>query len=57
MHAHVSCLVHVVFSTKQRRPLLTPAIQASHHKRMTFEEEFVAILKKHGMRCDPSMLE
>jgi putative transposase len=31
--------------------------QANHHKRMTFEEKFVAILKKHGMQCDPSMLE
>jgi putative transposase len=27
MHSFVSCLVHVVFSTKERRPFLTPDIQ------------------------------
>ena len=27
MHSFVSCLVHVVFSTKDRRPFLTPDIQ------------------------------
>jgi REP element-mobilizing transposase RayT len=27
--------------------------QAKHHRRMTFEDEFVALLKKHGIRFDP----
>lgn len=27
MHAFVSCLIHVVFSTKERRPLITPALE------------------------------
>jgi putative transposase len=27
MHSFVSCLVHVVFSTKDRRPFMTPDIQ------------------------------
>ena len=27
MHSFVSCLMHVVFSTKDRRPLLTPEVQ------------------------------
>jgi putative transposase len=26
--------------------------QESHHKRMTFQEEFVALLKKHGVEYD-----
>ena len=28
MHSFVSCLLHVVFSTKDRRPLITPDMQA-----------------------------
>jgi putative transposase len=27
--------------------------QETHHKKMTFDEEFVALLKKHGMEFDP----
>lgn len=27
MHSFVSCLVHVVFSTKDRRPLITPELE------------------------------
>ena len=27
MHSFVSCLVHVIFSTKDRRPFITPDIQ------------------------------
>lgn len=27
--------------------------QERHHKKMTFEEEFVALLKKHGVEFDP----
>jgi len=26
--------------------------QERHHKRMTFEEEFIALLKKHGIEYD-----
>jgi REP element-mobilizing transposase RayT len=29
------------------------ANQAKHHRRMTFEDEFVALLKKHKIRFDP----
>jgi len=29
------------------------ANQAKHHRRMTFEDEFVALLKKHGIKFDP----
>ena len=27
--------------------------QEQHHKKMTFEEEFVALLEKHGIEYDP----
>jgi len=27
--------------------------QAEHHKKMTFEEEYVALLKRHGIAFDP----
>lgn len=27
MHSFVSCLMHCVFSTKERRPLITPQLQ------------------------------
>jgi putative transposase len=29
------------------------ANQAEHHRKMTFEDEFVALLKKHGIQFDP----
>lgn len=38
---------------------LVPAViryienQKRHHKKMTFEEEFIAFLKKHGVEYDP----
>jgi len=28
--------------------------QREHHKKMTFEEEFLALLKKAGVPCDPA---
>ncbi|HXY36007.1 MAG TPA: IS200/IS605 family transposase [Planctomycetaceae bacterium] len=148
MHSYVSCLMHVVFSTKDRRRLITPAMQsklwlylggiarnnkmkalqvggiedhvhillslpatldvakavqllkgnsskwihetfaderefewqkgygafsigisgvvetiayienqAEHHRRVTFEEELAAILRKHGLEFQPGMLD
>jgi putative transposase len=27
--------------------------QAVHHKKVTFEQEFIALLKKHGIDFDP----
>jgi putative transposase len=29
------------------------ANQARHHRKMTFEDEFVALLRKHGIQFDP----
>jgi putative transposase len=28
--------------------------QAAHHKKITFEHEFIALLKKHGIEFDPT---
>jgi putative transposase len=30
--------------------------QAAHHRQMTFQEEFLALLKKHGIACDERYL-
>jgi REP element-mobilizing transposase RayT len=27
--------------------------QEAHHRRMPFEQEFITLLKKHGVACDP----
>jgi len=27
--------------------------QEAHHRKMTFEQEFIALLKKHGVQFDP----
>ena len=32
------------------------AAQEEHHKKMMFEEEFLAFLKKHGVQYDPNYL-
>jgi len=29
------------------------AKQAEHHRKMTFEDEFIALLKRHGIEYDP----
>src|SRR5580692_7025209 len=44
MHSFVSCLVHVVFSTKDRRPFLTPDL----HERLT--PYLGGIARKHKMK-------
>ena len=30
--------------------------QAEHHRKMTFQEEFLAILKKHDIEYDPRFI-
>ena len=30
--------------------------QPGHHRHMTFEEEFLALLKKHGIEADPAQV-
>ena len=46
---------------KSRRDGSTPGIQytqtqAEHHRKMTFQEEFLALLKKHGIAYDERYL-
>jgi len=30
--------------------------QEEHHRKMSFDEEFVALLRKHGVECDPKFV-
>lgn len=30
--------------------------QEAHHRKMSFEEEFVALLKKHGVEFEPKFV-
>jgi REP element-mobilizing transposase RayT len=32
------------------------ATQAEHHKRLSFQEEFIALLEKHGIEYDPKYI-
>ncbi|MDA0323567.1 MAG: hypothetical protein O2923_12750 [Verrucomicrobia bacterium] len=43
-------LLHLVFSTKNRDPLI-PA-DKEHHKKKTFKEEFTEFLVKYGVDYD-----
>ena len=58
MHSFVSCHTHVVFSTKERRRVITTDIQrqAEHHRTRTFQEELIAFLTKHGINYDETTL-
>ena len=38
------------------RQLLLFQTQAEHHRQMTFQEEFLALLKKHGITYDERYL-
>ena len=62
-HTYAQNVIHVVFSTKERRRLIEwlniPKVvryiqnQGSYHKKMKFEQEFLAFLRKHGVEFDP----
>lgn len=55
-------VVHLVFSTKNREPLLPAEFrervkrhiesQERHHRRRTFEEEFRELLRRHEVEWD-----
>jgi REP element-mobilizing transposase RayT len=45
MHSFVSCLVHVVFSTKERRPWITPELQEK------LWPYFGGIARNHNMKA------
>lgn len=40
-------------SLKKRAVVRYIRNQEQHHKKMTFEEEFIALLEKHGIEYDP----
>jgi len=67
-------LYHIVFSTKDRQPLITNAIeqrlyesqvtrvrqyirnQKNHHKKISFQEELISLLKAHKIQFDEKYL-
>ena len=54
-----SCLnIHCLFSTKERVWVLNPYLeqQLEHHRTRTFQEEYLAFLKKHGAPFDEKYL-
>ncbi len=69
--SYTSSCFHCVFSTKERRPLIPPQLQerlwpylggiarqtqAEHHRKLTFQEEFLALLRRHRIAYDERYL-
>ena len=60
--SYVSAHYHCVFSTKERRPRISTELreyindQENHHRKMRFQEEFLALLKKHRVEYDERYL-
>ena len=48
---HSQILLHVVFSTKHREPLIAPDI-AEHYKKENFKAELLRLLRAHGVEFD-----
>jgi hypothetical protein len=55
-HTFTNLLTHVIFSTKDRLPLLTPDLRedmlAYMGGKVSFQEEFIDFLKRHGIAYD-----
>jgi hypothetical protein len=49
-HSYSNNYVHAVHNTEDT----TYIRWREHHQKMTFEEEFLALLKKAGVSCDPT---
>ena len=47
-------LAHIIFSTKNRTPLITGDIegQKEHHCAISFKDEFIAFLERHEIDYD-----
>ena len=61
--SYVSSSFHCVFSTKERQPTILPRLRerlwpflGGIHRKMTFQQEFVALLKKHRIAYDERYL-
>jgi|HubBroStandDraft_5_1064220.scaffolds.fasta_scaffold934709_2 hypothetical protein len=65
----ISSYFHCVFSTKERRRLITPELRerfwpflgvspgrTMHHRKLPFQEEFLALLRKHRIEYDDRYL-
>ena len=50
-HSYVSNLMHCTFSTKERFPFIVEN-QKEHHRKRTFQEEFLKLLDKHCIDYD-----
>jgi len=69
-HTYTNLLTHFVFSTKDRVPTAAFSVslsqkqavldyianQEEHHRKMTFNEELIALLKKHEIEYDERYL-
>jgi hypothetical protein len=61
-HTCTNLLTHMIFSTKDRKPLITRALHddllpyIGGIRRMTFQEELIAFLKKNGIAHDERYL-
>ena len=55
-HKYANVLVHVVFSTKERRNLIPPELKhelwSYIDAKRSFEDEFIALLRKSGVAYD-----
>jgi hypothetical protein len=51
--SYVCSHIHCVFSTKGRRPRIPPPLR---ERKMSFQEEFLALLKKHRIPYDERYL-
>ena len=56
-HTFANLLAHVIFSTKNREAWITPDLKAELLPYIvTFQEEFVAFLKRQGITYDERYL-
>ena len=73
-HTYTSLQYHLVFSTKERRPLLSKELmgrvhayiggivrnyiqnQEEHHRKTSFQEEFLSLLQRHGISYEERYL-
>jgi hypothetical protein len=46
--------IHLIFSTKHRRPLIQPFVEEELHARQSFQDEYRAFLKKYNVEYDES---
>ena len=53
--SHAQIWIHIIFSTKERRTFLEDSYipnQVGHHAKMSYQEEYRQICKKHETKID-----